>query len=159
MNGFWALIPGVAFLPIAIQGVSVRGISAAFLVLSASLSIPARASRAESTWHAGGLTEADFRAFARSLPKLPGRIDALRLLQASSGGPVLITLLTWGKRSGWQLSVFAPVRGGAYERQWRSGKLDDTFHVSGPNDLKVFTFGDGSQAVQYSGCAAHSCPN
>lgn len=136
-----------------------RGIIVAALALLASLSIPARTARGESTWQAGGLTETEFRAFAKSLPKLPGRINALRLLQASAGGHLLIALLTRGKRSGWQLSVFAPVRGGAFHLQWNSGKLDDTFYVSSPSDLKVFTFGNGSQGLQYSGCAAHNCPN
>lgn len=136
-----------------------RGILAVALVVLTSLSVPPCTARAQSTWRAGGLTEADFRAFAKSLPELPGRISALRLLQASAGGPLSIALLTWGRRSGWQLSVFEPARSGGFRRQWNSGKLDVSFKVSGPSDLKVFTFGDGSQGVQYSGCAAHSCPN
>jgi len=93
-----------------------------------------------------------FRELAMSLQDLPGRIQAIQLFRKSAFAAVA----TWEEKTGWQVLVAAP-RPGGFQSVWTSGPLDETFHVSAPQNLRVFSFGDGTQAVEFAGCAAHNC--
>ncbi len=128
-------------------------------LLFALLNLPNVVVSAEAQSATDGLSAAEFRDFAKSLPELPGRIQAIRLFGGASGQTTSVAVLTWGGPSGWQIFVFDSPAGRNFRVEWKSGKLDDAFYVSDPSDLKIFSFMDGKQGVQFSGCAAHNCPN
>jgi hypothetical protein len=136
-----------------------RGVFKTTLFLFVLLNLPNAVPTAKAQSAGDGLSAGEFRDFAKSLPELPGRIQAIRLFGKAGRQTSSVAVLTWGERSGWQIFVFGSPLGRNFRLDWKSGKLDDTFYVSDPSNLKVFSFMDGKQGVQFSGCAAHNCPN
>jgi len=104
-----------------------------------------------------GLSRTEFRAFADSLPELPGRIRAMSFLR-ESGEEAGIAVATSGEHSGWQLFVFDSSDGAKFRLEWKSGRLGDGFAVSWPGALKAFNFG-GQEGIVFDGCAAEVCPD
>jgi hypothetical protein len=104
-----------------------------------------------------GLTVSQFRKFANSLGSLPGRVEALRLLQEADGRSA-VAIATFGSTAGWRLFVFRAFGHGHYSQQWASGRLDDSFAVSSAGELMVFSAG-GESLVEFQGCARHVCPD
>lgn len=104
-----------------------------------------------------GLTAAQFRSLAGSLPKLPGRIQAVLLFREAPEGTGA-ALATLENRGGWHILVFGSRRGHGFKLVWDSGRLGDGFAVSSPSSLRVFSLG-GEDAVQFSGCGRHVCPD
>lgn len=104
-----------------------------------------------------GLSRDDFRAFASSLPALPGNIMAVRFLM-NVGRPKipLAAILTFGEGSGWQIFLFRPTDTPKFALEWRSGRLADTFQGSSGGELKTFQLGY-EEALVFEGCAAHVC--
>jgi hypothetical protein len=132
---------------------------AAFLtvfVFFGLFNVPSPSAQSEGP-QSDGMTVQQFREFAASLPDLPGQIQAIRLLQGS-GSARSVALATFGERTGWQLFVFDSVNGSKFELGWKSEKLDDSFSVSYPDALKVFSLGQ-EQGATFDGCAAHVCPD
>jgi hypothetical protein len=105
----------------------------------------------------GGLSVAQLRNFAAALPELPGNIQGLQFFRGDNGRPS-VAVVTEGQQSGWQLLIFNSDAGQKFSVSWKSGKLDESFSVSDASALKIFTFMDGRQTVEFSGCAPHSCP-
>ena len=105
---------------------------------------------------AQSLSITEFRNFATSLPKLPGRIAEIRLFDEESGRTASVAIATVGEKTGWRLFVFARSSGGKFTLQWKSGKLPPTFDIEGTG-LQIWNFSDGSQGVTFTGCAAHLC--
>lgn len=129
------------------------------LALFVLLNLPNAARSGKSESAGVGLSAAEFRDFAKSLPELPGRIQAIRLFEESGGQRASVAVATWGEGTGWQVFVFDSPSGRNFRLEWESGKLDDSFSVGDPSALKTFTFMDGKQGVQFSGCAPHNCPS
>jgi hypothetical protein len=127
------------------------------LLLFAVLNPPSvtMAAKAQST--SDGLSAAEFRAFAKSVPELPGRIQAV-LLFRESGGKRAVALATLDERAGWRLFVFNSSSSSTFKLEWKSARLDDSFAVSSPSSLRLFSLGD-EDAVQFSGCGRHACPD
>ena len=105
-----------------------------------------------------GLTTTDLRGLAGALPDLAGRIVSIQIFRDSSTHANSVALLTLGIGSGWQLYVLGSSAPGKYASEWKSGKLDDGFSVSSAEALKIAYVG-GEQVVEFSGCAAHVCPD
>lgn len=128
------------------------------LVLFVLLSTPNSSAQGGAQSKSGnGLTVQEFRDFAKNLPDLPGRIEAIRLFQGLRQKEVFIAVATWGRQPGWQLFVFDSTAGVKFHLDWKSGKLDDSFSVSDAGALKVFGFAL-EQGVEFAGCAPHACP-
>ncbi|HVA55081.1 MAG TPA: hypothetical protein VNI53_04665 [Gammaproteobacteria bacterium] len=105
-----------------------------------------------------GLSVNEFRNLATSLPELPGNIQAIRIFRGAETGKYSVAFTTFSHQTGWQLFVFNPDGKGKFQLAWKSGKLDDTFHVAGPSDLSVFDFGP-EDGIVFHGCARHVCPD
>jgi hypothetical protein len=107
----------------------------------------------------GGMTVEEFRNLADSLPKLPGTIQSVLLFRASGDKQsISAALATFDDKKGWQLLVFHSLEGRKYQLEWQSSKLDDSFYISNPGALKVFSLGDET-AISFEGCARHACPD
>lgn len=105
-----------------------------------------------------GISVNEFRSLAKSLPELPGRIQAVQIFYDSMIHQNAIALATLDEKSDWRLFVFSSVKKGQFQLTWQSGKLADSFAISSQNELKVFSLED-EQAVQFEGCASHVCPD
>lgn len=107
----------------------------------------------------GGMSAAEFRDLANSLPKLPGSIQAIRLFRApGTEQTTSAAFATFSEQTGWQISIFDSPAGHKFQLEWQSGKLDDSFSVSDSSELKVFQLGQ-QDAVEFEGCAPHVCPD
>jgi hypothetical protein len=127
------------------------------LLLFAVLNPPSVTMAAKAQSASDGLSAAEFRAFAKSVPELPGRIQAV-LLFRESGGKRAVALATLDERGGWRLFVFNSSSSSTFRLEWKSARLDDSFAVSSPSSLRLFSLGD-EDAVQFSGCGRHACPD
>ncbi len=128
-------------------------------VLLAILNLPSIIRGAKAQSPGDGLSATEFRNFAKSLPRLPGRIQAIRLFNESSGEKSSVAVATWGERSGWRLFVFGSRKGQNFQLEWKSGRLDDTFAVGDPSSLRAFNFLDGTEGISFEGCLRHNCPD
>jgi hypothetical protein len=104
-----------------------------------------------------GLSVQAFRSFAGNLPTLSGRIQAITLFQETFDKQASIAVLTRSEGFGWQVYVFSDTNGRGFQLEWKSGKLDYSFSVSDPAFFKRHRL-DHGEAVQFSGCAQHMCP-
>lgn len=106
-----------------------------------------------------GLSANQFRNLADSLPPLPGTIQAVQFLRRDGFWINRAAVLTQGKDSGWQIFLFHVESHNNFVLEWRSGKLGDSFAVSSADQLQAYDVGASEQALKFSGCAAHSCPD
>ncbi|MGH8427510.1 MAG: hypothetical protein ACRES7_05950 [Gammaproteobacteria bacterium] len=127
-------------------------ILAGIIVIVATLVLPVAQAQVETN---DSLSVAELRQLVNALPKLPGRILAVKLFR---GGEhiVSVAVLTYGDVSGWQIFVLAPQSRERFRMVWKSGKLDYKFTVSYPDAMKIFNFG-AEDGIYFSGCAPHSC--
>jgi len=106
-----------------------------------------------------GISVSQLRALVSEIPPLPkGSIQAVQFLRRNGFGVNRVALLTEARNGGWQIFVFHLENAGRYSLEWKSGKLDDSFSVSDPNAMKVFSYGQ-EQGIKFEGCAAHACPD
>ncbi len=106
-----------------------------------------------------GLTVAEFRRFVQAIPRLPGRIEDIHFFRGPGGiNPEGVALLIGVKQGGWQLFILDRDKNGRWKLAWSSGKLEDSFNVSSRQEFLIANPG-GGEAVQFSGCAAHVCPD
>jgi hypothetical protein len=106
-----------------------------------------------------GLAREELLRFARSLPALPGRVQAIQFLRDSDGNfPGFVGLLTQSAQGGWQVFVLRFDGADHFALDWKSGKLDDSFEVSSPDALKTVDLGN-EWVITFEGCAAHACPD
>lgn len=105
-----------------------------------------------------GLSVSEFGNVVASLPELPGRIQAIRLFRARGSVKNAIALIAFSKESGWHMYIFSRIKADKFSLEWKSGKLDDSFYVTGPEAFKVISLDDGD-GITLEGCAAHLCPD
>ena len=127
----------------------------AFLAWAVLAKLPAQKKR---TTEAGGLSVHQLRNLANTLPPLPGMIQAIQFLQNGKFQINGAAILTDGADSGWQISVFDLESTGKFQLEWKSGRLDDSFAVSSAHQFQTYFLSD-EQVLQFSGCAAHACPD
>lgn len=116
------------------------------------------ASGSPSSNEKDGISIDEFRNLAKTLPTLPGRIQAIQIFYDSTAHENAVAFATFDDKAGWQVSVFDPNREGGFKLAWQSGKLADSFAVSSQSELRVASL-ENEQAVQFEGCAAHVCPD
>ena len=106
-----------------------------------------------------GISVSQLQALVGELPPLPeGSIQAVQFLRRDGFWINRVAFLTETRNGGWQIFVFHLEKTGKHSLEWKSGKLDDSFSVSSPDALKVFSYGR-EQGIRFSGCAAHACPD
>lgn len=106
-----------------------------------------------------GLTVSQVQTLLNALPPLPGTIQAIRFLRTNRFWIDGAAVLTQGEHSGWQIFVIHLGDDGKPSLEWKSGKLDDSFAVSSANQFGTQNVGVSGEAVEFSGCAAHNCPD
>ena len=104
-----------------------------------------------------GLSVAQLRTLANSLPG-SSSIQAIQFLRKDGFWIDRAAILTLGKNSGWQIFVFNRQSNEKITLEWKSGKLDDSFAVSSPNQFQLVVAASET-ALKFSGCAAHVCPD
>lgn len=136
-----------------------RAFIAMFVILFGAIAVGNVSAQDEMKSGSGGMSEAELRNLADSLPKLPGSIQAIRFFSASGDQRgISAALATFEKQAGWQISIFNSRGDQKFQLGWESGKLDDSFSVSSPDALKIFHLGN-EDAVEFNGCAPHVCPD
>ena len=68
-----------------------------------------------------------------------------------------MALLVSNPGGGWYVYVFRSEGTDSFALDWKSEKLDNSFAVASPGNLKTFDLGD-EYGFTFQGCAAHSCP-
>jgi hypothetical protein len=106
-----------------------------------------------------GITVSQLQNLLNALPSLPGTIQAIRFLRRDRFWIDGAAVLTQGEHSGWQIFVLHLGSGGKTSLEWKSGRLDDSFAVSSANQLRTRNVGVSEEALEFSGCAAHNCPD
>jgi hypothetical protein len=106
-----------------------------------------------------GLTIPQLQSLLSALPSLPGTIQAIRFLHRDRFWIDGAAVLTQGEHSGWQIFVLHLGNGGKAYLEWKSGRLDDSFAVSSANQFRTRNVGVSEEALEFSGCAAHNCPD
>jgi hypothetical protein len=136
-----------------------RAIIATFAVLFSFIAVGNVAAQDQINAGNGGISAAEFRSLADSMPKLPGSIQAIRFFGAPRGQQgTSAALATFQKQAGWQILIFKSRSDQKFQLAWESGKLDDSFSVSSSDALKIFHLGN-ENAVEFNGCAPHVCPD
>jgi hypothetical protein len=127
----------------------------ALLVLGAYGSLSARSHRFE---HAG-LSASELQNLVNALPPTPGTIQSIEFLRSDGFSIDRAAILMQLRDSGWQILVFYLKENGQFSPEWTSGPLRDSFAVSSSRAFRTVTVGTAEQALEFSGCAAHNCPD
>jgi hypothetical protein len=106
-----------------------------------------------------GLSISQAQSLLRALPPLPGTIQAIQFLRRDRFWIDRAAILTQGKDGGWQIFVLHLEDSGKFSLEWRSGRLTDSFAVSSVNQFRTRDIGTSQQVLEFSGCAAHNCPD
>jgi hypothetical protein len=130
-----------------------------FLALLVACAVCARSSTEEKHSREMGLSVAQLRNLVNSLPPLPGTIEAVQFLRTDGFWIDRAAILTQGESSGWQIFVFHIESNGKFALEWKSGHLDDSFAVSSAGQFQTHDVAASEQALEFSGCAAHICPD
>lgn len=93
-----------------------------------------------------------------SFPELRGHIEGIRAFNIENNTYNFIAVLTFDRSSGWRFYIFKRINNHRFQLDWESGKLDDSFYVTGPEELKIAHL-DNEYMVTLEGCAAHLCPD
>ena len=104
-----------------------------------------------------GISVAQFRALANSLPASAGSVYAI-LLEKDRLWLDRAAILTGRAGIGWQIFVFHRESNDKIALEWKSGKLDDSFQVSSPDQFQI-VLAASEGALKFSGCAPHNCPD
>jgi hypothetical protein len=105
-----------------------------------------------------GISVEELDRLMRAVPALPGRIYSIRFLRDARGNfPGFVALLVMNPTGGWYVYVFRSEDRGSFALDWKSAKLDDSFAVGSPDDLRTFDLGD-EYGFTFEGCAPHACP-
>jgi hypothetical protein len=136
-----------------------RAVITVLAVLSGVIAVSSVSGQDEMKPRNGGMSVAEFRGLADSLPRLPGNIQSISFFR-TSGDPSgnSAAFATYERQAGWQITIFNSQGDHKFQMEWQSGKLDDSFSVSSPDALKIFHFGN-EDAVEFDGCAPHVCPD
>jgi len=126
------------------------------LFLASSVGTDSVASESETT-RGDGLSVAQFRALANLLPTSAGSVDAI-LLEKDGLWLGRAAILTGRVGIGWQIFVFHREGNGKIALEWKSGKLDESFQVSSPDQFQI-VLAASEGALKFSGCAPHNCPD
>jgi hypothetical protein len=105
-----------------------------------------------------GLSVAQLRTIANSLPASPGGIQAIQFLRKDGFWIDRAAFLIQERDSGWQIFVFHRESNDKIALEWKSGKLDDSFATSSPDQFQIVVAAS-ENALKFSGCAAHDCPD
>ncbi len=136
-----------------------RAVITTFAILFGVIAVGNVSAQDEMKSGNGGMSVAEFRDLADSLPKLPGSIQAIRFFSSSGDQQgTSAAFATFERQAGWQVSIFNSHGDLKFQLEWQSGKLDDSFSVSSPDALKIFHF-EKEDAVVFDGCAPHVCPD
>ena len=135
-----------------------RAVITMFVFLLGVIAVGNVSAQDEMKAGSGGMSVAELRNLADSLPQLPGSIRRSRFFSTSGDQRGTAALATFEKQAGWQISIFNSRGDQKFKLGWESGKLDDSFSVSSPDALKIFHFGS-EDAVEFNGCAPHVCPD
>ena len=100
----------------------------------------------------------ELKSIVGSFPELRGRIQGMRPFRTQGKAQNAIALIAFGEESGWQMYIFSRSDADKFNLDWKSGKLDDSFYVTGSEEFKVIRLDDGD-VVTLEGCAAHLCPD
>jgi len=106
-----------------------------------------------------GISVSQLQGLVNELTPLSGSIQAIQFLRKDGFWVDRIAFLTEGKDSGWQIFVFHLENTGKFSIEWKSGKLEDSFAVSSARQFGTRNVAASEQALVFSGCAAHNCPD
>lgn len=100
----------------------------------------------------------ELKSIIRSFPGLRGRIQGVRAFSTRDAAQNSIALIAFSQETGWQMYIINRTAADKFQLYWTSGKLDDSFYVTGSEEFKVIRL-DDTDAVTLAGCAAHLCPD
>jgi hypothetical protein len=105
-----------------------------------------------------GMSVDELAKLVQSIPALPGHIYSVQFLRDAHGNfPGFISLLVMSPGGSWYVYVFRSEGPDGFALDWKSDKLDDSFAVGSPYDLKTFDLGN-EYGFTFEGCAPHACP-
>lgn len=128
---------------------------AALLAMRTYASLLPRMDRSEQT----GLSASELQRLADALPATSGTIQAIQFLRSDGFSIDRAAILTQPLAGGWKILVFHLEKSGKFEPEWKSETLGGSFAVSSSNAFQTRTVGTAEQVLQFSGCAAHNCPD
>lgn len=130
--------------------------------LAALLAVPTYASllppvyRFEQT----GLSASELQNLVNALAAASsGEIQAIQFLRSDGFTIDRAAILMQPRNGGWTILVFQLKKRGKFKLEWKSEVLKDSFAVSSSSAFQTRTVGTAEQVLQFSGCAAHNCPD
>jgi len=106
-----------------------------------------------------GLSVSELQNLMDVLRGTSGDIQAIQFLRSDEFSIDRAAVLTQPRTGGWKILVFHLEKNGKFAREWESKALKDSFAVSSSSAFQTRTVGTAEQALQFSGCAAHNCPD
>lgn len=128
---------------------------AALLVASINGTLLARTEPLEHT----GLSASELQNLVNALPPTSGAIQAIQFLRSDGFSIDRAAILMQPRSAGWKILVLHLEKNGKFALEWESPTLRDSFAVSSSAAFQARTVGSAEQALQFSGCAAHNCPD
>lgn len=106
-----------------------------------------------------GISASELRNLADVLPPKSGSIQSIEFLRSDGFSIDRAAVLTQPRGGGWKILVFHLEKNGKFAPEWKSETLTDSFAVSSSSAFQTRTVGTAEQVLQFSGCAAHTCPD
>lgn len=106
-----------------------------------------------------GLSASQLQNLVDVLPPKSGSIQSIEFLRSDGFSIDRAAVLTQPRGGGWKILVFHLEKTGKFASEWKSETLPASFAVSSSSAFQARTVGTAEQALQFSGCAAHTCPD
>ena len=124
-------------------------------ICAANAEAPVQGKHSEET----GLSVSQMQGLLHALPPLSGTIQAIQFLRRDEFWIDRAAILTQGGKGGWQIFVLHFDNTSKFALEWKSGRLEDSFAISSASQFQTHKVGTSEQALEFSGCAAHNCPD